>query len=267
MDNSGTSVRSLLFRFINNQKKHDNNYIIAQMVLKNFDNIPRMTIYELADACFVSTSAVSRFIRLINFSTYTEFKDAVGKEIDIVSDYSKNMTQREMSIKTEFLNDFTTNIISNLDFVQNNIPVSKIEGIVSDIFEAGDVAVFGLEFADFMGQHFQSKMGSMNKIIQVGFTVEDQLNIIDNIKPNGLALIFSMEGGFFYFSEKVITALKRKNVKIITFTFKKSPIIERSADEIIICGETNENTEGRISILYVMELLIYYYMRNYYLQS
>ena len=48
-----------------------------------------MTIYELAEECFVSTAAISRFTRILAFSSYTEFKQAVEKEIDIVSDYSK----------------------------------------------------------------------------------------------------------------------------------------------------------------------------------
>lgn len=77
----------------------------------------------------------------------------------------------------------------------------------------------------------------MDKIIRIGFTVEEQLKIVEESSPDSLVLIFSMEGGFFYFSEKVIAALKKKGIKIIVFTFKHSPIIERSADQIILCGE------------------------------
>ncbi|WP_086347820.1 MurR/RpiR family transcriptional regulator [Candidatus Enterococcus clewellii] len=267
MDNRGTSVRSIVLRYINNQKKQDNNYFIAQAILKNFTEIPQMTIYDLSEKCFVSTSAISRFIRLIDFSSYTEFKSAVEKEIDIVSDYSKKLVQPSEGETAEFINDYTENILTNLLYVKKHVAVSQIETIVSAIHSAENVAVLGLEFAAFMGQHFQSKMASMDKLIQMGFTMEEQLELVENIQPNGLALIFSMEGGFFYFSEKVISALKKKNVTIIAFTFKNSPIIERSADEIVVCGEINDNTEGRISILYMMELLIYYYMRNIYLTT
>lgn len=61
MENKGTSVRSLLLRYLNNQKKQDNNYFIAQAILRSFSKIPKMTIYELAEECFVSTAAISRF--------------------------------------------------------------------------------------------------------------------------------------------------------------------------------------------------------------
>ncbi len=74
--------------------------------------------------------------------------------------------------------------------------------------------MFGLEFAAFMGQHLQSKLASMDKIIRIGFTVEEQLKIVEESSPDSLVLIFSMEGGFFYFSEKVIAALKKKESKL-----------------------------------------------------
>lgn len=264
MTNKGASVRSIILRYINNQKKQDNNYFIAQAILQNFTKIPQMTIYDLSEQCFVSTAAISRFIRLINFSSYTEFKVAVEKEIDITSDYSKKYIQPSKGETVEFINEYSENIITNLLYVKENLAVSEIEEIVSAVYSAEHVAVFGLEFAAFMGQHYQSKMASMNKIIQMGFTFEEQLKIAEDIQPNSVVLIFSMEGGFFYFSEKVIAALKKKNVTIIAFTFKNSPIIERSADKIILCGKVNENTEGRLSILYMMELLIYYYMKNFF---
>lgn len=261
----GTSVRSLILRFLNNQKKRDNNYYIAQGILRSFPEIPKLTIYELSDEYFVSTSAISRFIRLLGFSSYTEFKDAVAAEIDIVNDYDKTFIQPARGQTEEFMPIFTENILANINYVKEHVTTNQIERIVADIAEADNIVLFGLEFATFMGQHFQSKMASMNKLIQVGFTSEEQIDIVETISEGSVALIFSMEGGFFYFSEKVISALKTKGVKIIAFTFKSSPIIERSAHEVMICGEINENTEGRIAILYIMELLLYYYMRNVYL--
>ncbi|HCM84711.1 MULTISPECIES: MurR/RpiR family transcriptional regulator [Enterococcus] len=261
----GNSVRSILLRYINNQKKQDNNYFIAQIILDSFNTIPQLTIYELSEKCFVSTAAISRFIRLLGFATYTEFKAACEAEIGIVHDYDKKYTMKANEPSSDFMEEFTENLYSNLAYCQQHLSESKLQEVVQMIAETPDVVVFGLEFAAFMSQHFQSRLAMMDKRIHTGFTVADQLETIEKIQPNSLALIFSMEGGFFYFNEKVVAALKKKNARIIVFTFKNSPMIERSADEVIICGERNENTEGRLSVLYVMELLIFYYMRTIYL--
>ncbi|MGF2054715.1 MurR/RpiR family transcriptional regulator [Vagococcus fluvialis] len=265
MDNRGISARNILLRFINNQKKQDNNYFIAQIMLENYDSIPQMTIYDLGEKCFVSTSAISRFVKLINFDSFTDFKSVVEKEIDISDDYSKKMLFSSNTKDADFITEYTDSIISNLNFVKKNIQIDQIERVIKCLYDCTDIAVFGLEFASFLGQHFQNKMASMNKIVQVGFTKSEQLKIVDEMKNDGIALIFSMEGSYFYFSEKVVTELKKKNIKIIVFTFKNSPIIGRSADEIVFCGEMNENTEGRLSVLYMMELLIFYYMKCFYL--
>lgn len=267
LDNRGIAARSILLRFINNQKKQDNNYFIAQIMLENFDSIPQMTIYDLAEKCFVSTSAISRFVKLINFESFTDFKSVVEKEIDISNDYSKKMLFSQSIKNTDFVTEYTENVIANLDFVKKNIQINQIEKIINNLHDCPEIAVFGLEFASFLGQHFQNKMASMNKIVQVGFTKNEQLKIVDGMNSGGIALVFSMEGGYFYFSEKVVTELKKKNIKIIVFTFKNSPIIDRSADEIVFCGEINENTEGRLSVLYIMEILIFYYMKYFHLDS
>lgn len=261
----GNSVRSILLRFINNQKKQDNNYFIAQIILDNFNSIPQLTIYELSEKCFVSTAAISRFIRLVGFATYTEFKSACEAEIEIIHDYDKKYTTRASEVMDSFIEEFSENLHTNLSYCHQHLSETKLEELVQMIHEADDVVVFGLEFASFMSQHFQSRMAMMNKRIYTGFTVADQLETIEKIQPNSLALIFSMEGGFFYFNEKVVSALKKKNAHVVVFTFKDSPMIERSADEVIVCGERNENTEARLSVLYVMELLIFYYMKKIYL--
>ncbi|MEB5970466.1 MurR/RpiR family transcriptional regulator, partial [Enterococcus gallinarum] len=76
-----------------------------------------MTIYELAEECFVSTAAISRFTRILAFSSYTEFKQAVEKEIDIVSDYSKKVIQ-PVEQWEEFLDEFTSNLLINLRYAK-----------------------------------------------------------------------------------------------------------------------------------------------------
>ncbi|MGG5372161.1 hypothetical protein IGI67_003832 [Enterococcus sp. AZ196] len=261
----GNSVRSILLRYINNKRKQDNNYFIAQIILDNFNSIPQLTIYDLSERCFVSTAAISRFIRLIGFSTYTDFKTACESEIGITHDYDKKYTTNISEETGSFMDEFAENIHSNLLFCQRNLSEEKLIELVEKIHDSPEVVVFGLEFASFMSQHFQSRMAMMDKRIYTGFTVADQLKVIEKIQPNTLALIFSMEGGFFYFNEKVVAALKKKNASIIVFTFKNSPMIERSAEDVIICGERNENTEGRLSVLHIMELLIFYYMKTIYL--
>lgn len=38
----------------------------------------------------------------------------------------------------------------------------------------------------------------------------------------------------------------------------------KEVDEVVICSKQNNDTEGRISLLYTMEVIIMYYCINYY---
>lgn len=257
------SVLSILLRYVNNREKQDNNYYIAKAMLTSFDAIPKMTIYELAEKCFVSPAAISRFIRQIGFASYTEFKEACGEKIDILNDYSSKYSKLPPAEFPDFVHQFTQNIQGNLQLIDKQLDFEQLLRINKLMHEASDVGVFGLEFASFLAQHFQIKMAEMNKYIRLGLTREEQMKAANEMSEESVALIFSLEGGYFYYNDKVLALLRNKGIKIVVFTLKKSAMIERSADEIVLCGKHNENTEGRLSILYVMELLIYQYVLHY----
>lgn len=53
-----------LFLFINNPEVCDINYQIALGLLKNGHELDYLTINELAERCFVSTSSLNRFFRI-----------------------------------------------------------------------------------------------------------------------------------------------------------------------------------------------------------
>ncbi len=258
-----TSVLSLLLRYVNNREKRDNNYHIAKAMLNHFDQIPVMTIYDLSELCFVSTAAISRFIRQLGFATFTVFKEACAEKIDITNDYSSKFNGATPDAYPDFVQQYTGNIQANVQLIADQLDFEQFQRINEYIHDAKDVGVFGLEFASFLAQHFQIKMAELNKYVRIGLTKEEQLAAAEEMAEGSTALIFSLEGGYFYYNEKVLAILKAKKIKVIVFTLSKTAMIERTADEIVLCGKYNENTEGRLSILYVMELLIYQYFLHY----
>ncbi|OJG79646.1 hypothetical protein RV10_GL000434 [Enterococcus pallens] len=248
---------------MNNREKRDNNYHIARAMLDHFDQIPKITIYDLSELCFVSTAAISRFIRQLGFSTFTAFKEACAEKIDITNDYSSKYNAAAPDVYPTFVKQFTENIQDNVQIIANQLDFEQFLRINEYIHQSKDVGVFGLEFASFLAQHFQIKMAELNKYTRIGLTKEEQLTAAQEMAEGSTVLIFSLEGGYFYYNEKILDILKEKKTKIIVFTLNKTAMIERTADEIVLCGTHNENTEGRLSILYIMELLIYQYFLHY----
>lgn len=63
-----------LFLFINNPEVRDINYQIASGLLENGHELDYLTINELAERCFVSTSSLNRFFRIYGYNKYMIFK-------------------------------------------------------------------------------------------------------------------------------------------------------------------------------------------------
>lgn len=258
------SVLSILLRYINNREKRGNNHFIAKAVLENFDEISKMTIYELAEKCFVSPASISRFIRDLGYQSFSQFKEACLEEIDIDYDYSSKFNSYSIKEYPLFVQEYTENIRENLNFVSTSVDYKQFERINQYIFNAKKVGAFGLDFASMIAQHLQIKMAQMGKYIEVGVAQSEQLEIVERMEGDDVALIFSLEGGYFYYNEKILTLLKQKGITVIVFTLKKSPMIDRIANELILCGLNNDSTEGRLTILYLLELLIFQYKVQFY---
>ena len=60
--------------FINNPEVRDINYQIALGLLENGHELDYLTINELAERCFVSTSSLNRFFRIYGYKKYMIFK-------------------------------------------------------------------------------------------------------------------------------------------------------------------------------------------------
>lgn len=256
-------VLSILLNFINNSVKHDTNYEIAKGMLKNYDLIPNKTIHQMADICYVSSASVSRFVKVIGFKDYTAYKNAIKNKIDINVDYSDEVSYANKGDLIPVLKTYTDNIIDNINFAFNNVDLNQFERLTKLIHESKEVVFLGLEFATLIGTHFQIKMAELNKHIQIGITFEEQLELIKTLSEESLVIIASLEGGYFYRNDKIIRTIQEKNANIVTLTMNKNLKPLQVADEIILISKTNSNTEGRISLLYIIELIIMVYYVHY----
>lgn len=258
------SVISTLLRLMNGSQKKDNNYDIANLMVKNFHRIPKMTINDLADACYVSAASISRFIRLIGFENYTDFRNACNSALDIQdTDYSSYVVKAAKEDIEPIFKRYTSNVTENLDFTLDNLDYKQFERIGEDIFKANDIAFFGLEYAFFLGQHFQVKMAQMNKLVKLGLTTEEQQEIAKTLNKNSVAIIVTLEGGFLFRNEDILNILKKNNVKVVCITMNNNIKLLKDTDEVVVCNKYNSNTEGRITLLYVLELFLMYYCINY----
>lgn len=106
-------------------------------------------------------------------------------------------------------------------------------------------------------------MASMNKFVKIGITYDEQKEIAESLSDGSLVFIISLEGGYFYRGDEVFNFLKKKNVTIVAITMNNNSKLLRDVDEILVCNKDNSSTQGRITLLYMIELILMNYCINY----
>ena len=259
----GISITSQLLSYVNYSDEKSVDRDIAKAILKNYNKIPSLTIYDLADVCFVSASSITRFIRTLGYQNYKEFKKEIQDTLKIDVDYSKSVHFATTEDLQPIFKRYTDHVIENIQYTYNNIDYEQLHRVAQMIHEADEIAFLGLEYANFLGIHFQNKMASLNKFIQIGVTEQKQLELAKNAHEGMLFIITSLEGSYFYRHSEILDILREKKCKIVAISMVSAGKVLNYCDEIIVCNKTNYDTEGRITLTYLFELLIMYYYINF----
>jgi len=258
------SVLSMLLRYVNSQYKKDANYDIALCLLHHYDEIGNMTINEMADICYVSSASISRFIKLLGFQSFHEFKNACKNTLEIANtDYSLEVSKAKKDDIEPIFARYTQHVIDNIEYSYQQLNYEQIDRICHFIYESNQVIMLGFEFSTLLAQHIQSRFALMNKYVRIGFSYEEQLEAAKELNENSTVLIATVEGGYFYRNDEIINVLNEKKAKIVVLTMNTQSKLMKEVDEVIICGKENSDTESRVSLLYVLELLVMYYCINF----
>ena len=66
------NLLTTLLAILNTNNTEDTNFHIAKYILEHFQNLDQLSIYTVADECFVSRSSVQRFIKTIGYDSFFE---------------------------------------------------------------------------------------------------------------------------------------------------------------------------------------------------
>ena len=161
-----------LFMFINNPEVRDINYQIALGLLENGHELDYLTINELAERCFVSTSSLNRFFRIYGYIRYVQIQNRINDK-----DY-------------EMLHKVFSSILKSEDY-ERLIDMSWVKEVCEMIYNSKRVILIG---SDEMASYF-SRM-------QIDFYVMGKLVVKDSIyktnfftpEKDDCVILLSMEG-------------------------------------------------------------------------
>lgn len=257
------SITFKLLEYVNNAIKKDINYEIAVIMLKNFNKVKEMNITEISELCYVSPASISRFCRMLGFDNFSDFKNVANVKFSLQSDYSNQLiNSAEKDLKSAY-EEYTNSLMKNMSYTLDNLDTENLDRVVNQIHSTEKVAFFGTQFLYSVGKHLQSRLMLTGKYMEAYPYYDKQLECARNLDNNSLAIIISVEGSYFFKYMEIIEALKENGVKIVVITQNTNSKLADIADNILICGNSNSNNEGRDTALYMIELLVFRYSTLY----
>ncbi len=260
----------ILFRlivFISTNKNNDVDYNIAINILKNLNVVGKLTINQLADKCYTSPSAISRFCRKLGYESFGEFKETLAATI-------RNYRQRDFihDLRAEFGEEATlkemlyNKIISDLDSI-NNMDEALINRIVDMIHDTETVGVFGTHLSQAYAQDLEINFLAKGKFINAFLDIQKQMELLDTFDKDCLAIIFSPSGKFIAGNRIIAEKIKASKCRIIFISqLDYRDFFDKVDVYLKLTGSTGMsvmNLSIRYASLYVLDYIFLKYTEKY----
>ncbi len=179
-----------LLELINNESTESVDYIISDYILQHISTLHDANIQDIADACAVSKSTISRFCRRTGFQTYHEMKE----EIDTFHPYRDSFFHVPL---VDEEGTYLQKVARQISFLDQNLNYDQIRKLAEEIYNHDRVMMMGSMQAMNPAANLQQDLFASNKICRAPGSFVLKEEAINKAKPKDLVIIFSNSGLFF----------------------------------------------------------------------
>ncbi|MBL4953354.1 MurR/RpiR family transcriptional regulator [Neobacillus sp. OS1-32] len=237
---------------LNNNEKELYNYII-----RNIEEVKRSTIRELAAKCYVSSATMSRFLKKIGFSGYSEFT-AILKYTD--SNFIKNTNPFTVS-QENYRIEYLKNIYESVRVLDEE----KVDKIIHLLKNKPRLIVMARGLNKSVAHYFEYIFSGLG--FEVVFPEDHYFRkmLLSGIRNNDLVFFLSYGGE----DRELILDIEQLNIKskatVISITSaNNNPVQNMSHINLYIFSDYIHYNEidltSRISMISIIELISYKYM-------
>ena len=173
------------------EKSTSTNHMIASFILSHRDEVKDMGITQLAEACYVGTGSISRFVREIGLSGFSELRTLLNQ-----SDFSMDHQFMDEDAARK-KNDLSAYIAKTVQRTAESIDEAQLIKLCQDIHEYESVYALGMLKAENAAVSLSTDLAMMSKPVITSAAYSDQLDILQRAGKQDLILIFSYTGSYF----------------------------------------------------------------------
>lgn len=250
-----------LMLFINGAQEGSTHRNLAIELVKHIDELKDLNIYEIAELCFVSTSTLSRFCRILGYKNFNSFKEALEKSYGFEIDYDKDYLQVKDDIDhgITYMKQIYAHSINDMN---EHFQKEKLIELAKQIHEHESIYIFGNIGYQLLAMYLQERLGLFKKIIHVSADILQQDKVASRLKENDLAIVVSPRGSSTVQSI-TLPFLYKKGAYTVLITQNDHSIYKERYHLLIQIGGTFDNNLGMISFMYFIDQLVMIYYALY----
>ena len=180
---------------IASEKKNTINSQIAEFLLNHLDEAAQMGIREMADACSVSVSSLSRFCREIGLRDFAELRELLSANDRYFQTAPSGQTALQRA------REYRTRVMESLDQTARSINLNDISRLCREICRSRRTAVFGLLKAGSVALNLQGDLLMLGKQVYTNISYAQQIQYLLSAGEEDLILIFSYTGSYFDYQD------------------------------------------------------------------
>lgn len=227
---------------------------IFNYVIKNMHIVKNMSIRELAQECYVSTTTLFRFVKKIGYSGYSEFIDAI-RETEAES--------RKIHIPTIVQNDnYTDSYLKNIVEAVKVITDEKINKFNAIMSRNPNIYILADGLSREVARYFHRILSIFGFTVVIPIENYELESVNRTIKRDDVLMVLSYTGD----NENVVHAMERIFViatpTIISFTRADNNLIQNMSDlNFYVFADEIEydgfDVTSRCGMIAIIETLLY----------
>lgn len=210
-------------------------YTATIELLRNIRKIPNMTIYEVAEVCFVSPSTVSRLAKMLGYASFAELKVAisasVGEDIPsvrhtFVGDTKAPADHDPQSSIAQYLD----RIVDTVQYVRNTMDEDVLMSAAHSLRAAKSIGIFFNDTSSIIGMQRMFFMEGKTALVRKG--MNDQLKYAKSLSADDVIMMTIHNEREFAGKAQIMEEARARGVKVIVIASKKFPTEHQPVDHL-----------------------------------
>lgn len=256
---------STLFTVVNDEQPSNvTNRVIADYLLRNLNNLDKLTIYDVAEECYVSRSSIHRFLKHIGIDQFSRLGQFVN---DSQLHYQAYIDYVNRDNFATYVKSMMINMMDDITQVSDN---SQIKHLVEMIHDYKRVYILIADTSSSAAKHFQEELVTIGKFIYVYTDSKVTDESLSKLNKNDLLITCSVTGNYAFAVSRDLDKIEATKVLI---TINHSDEYKNHFDEIIYMGKQvyirnhiyfgNRNVYTKYGLLFFFDIIYNHYVKTY----